>query len=606
MMHSLEGLERVHSHGISSWSRAALSRRRLLRSAGVAGAGLAGAALIGCGGDDDPEPSGTTAPGTGTAAAGGSPGASATGAASPAASGEPKRGGTYRSFTSGDPPTLDPYGNASTGTKTFAAYVYSRLFQIETAPDVQSYAALPGPDLAESGETDDGQHWTVKLRPGVKFHNVDPVNGREVTAEDVLFSWQRVSAPESHTAGQVAHFADVQAVDDSTLSFALSAPSPTFLETLADSNLLWVMPTESDGGFNPQEKAIGSGPWVLDNYSIASQLNFKAHPDYYNADLPYMDGADLFIIPEYANQIAQFRAGNLHTATVNFDDVPDVNADLSGVQWSAEPSNALVFIYFSPEDMEPDAPWRDERFRRAVSMSLDRAGLAALGTNREGLLAVGLEPHVEWNNIIPAAFGDRWWLDPLGESHGPSAANFEYQPDEARKLVEAVGTQGSIPYVYTNNRYGVRFGLFAEALHQFMTDIGLELETQVQDYNSQYITQTFLGNFKGIAFGASTPFPEVGGYVERFFGEGETNHGRVHDPEITSLHEQQRVELDEPARREHIHNIQRRNADQMFYVPAQGSAGAGWVGFHPALRDLRRTRAYGGATESIAHYWLDA
>src|SRR5690606_34131746 len=182
--------------------------------------------------------------------------------------------------------------------------------------------------------------------------------------------------------------------------------------------------------------------WVLDNYAISSQLNFKAHPDYYQEGLPYMDGVDLFIIPEYANQIAQFQAGNLHTATVNFDDVPQVDTDLADVQWSNEPSNALVFIYFSPEDMEPDAPWRDERFRRAVSMSLDRAGLAALGTNRDGLLEVGLEPHVEWNNIVPAAFGDRWWLDPLGEEHGPSAAYFEYQPEEARKLIEAVGTQG--------------------------------------------------------------------------------------------------------------------------------------------------------------------
>src|SRR5690606_39704340 len=113
-------------------------------------------------------------------------------------------------------------------------------------------------DVAESVETTDGQHWTIKLRQGVKFHNIAPVSGRELTSEDVLFSFQRLSAPESPNSTQLGSVVDVQAVDPYTVTFALDAPSPEFQELLADGNLLYIQPVEADGGFDPAVQTIGS------------------------------------------------------------------------------------------------------------------------------------------------------------------------------------------------------------------------------------------------------------------------------------------------------------------------------------------------------------
>lgn len=163
------------------WHRSPVGRRAVLRGAAVSGAGLVGAALIGCGGGDDEASPAATAAATGAATA----------VATEAAATGPKPGGTYRVSSTGDPPTLDPYGSGSAWTKAVAAYAYSRLFKVDVAPDTNPYDQPLIPDAASGYEAPDGQVWVVKLRPGVKFHNIEPVNGRELVAEDVIYSWRR-------------------------------------------------------------------------------------------------------------------------------------------------------------------------------------------------------------------------------------------------------------------------------------------------------------------------------------------------------------------------------------------------------------------------------
>src|SRR5690606_31676242 len=125
----------------------------------------------------------------------------------------------------------------------------------------------------------------------------------------------------SDLANLVPEGMQLEAVDDYTLQFNLPEPSPTFLEFLADANVLWVMPTESDGGYDPIATPIGSGPWMLEEYQASSRLTFAKHPEYHVEGVPYMDGVELAIIPEYANFKAQFEAGNQHAFAVRTTDV---------------------------------------------------------------------------------------------------------------------------------------------------------------------------------------------------------------------------------------------------------------------------------------------
>ncbi len=589
----------------SYWTRGqhwTTSRRSLLRNAAIGGLGLGAAALVGCGDDEDGEE---------TVAATAPPPTGATEPASTDPFAHVKRGGIYQTSQAGDPPTLDPYGNLSFLTKGFSAYVYSRLYKIGARADINPNSALPEPDLAESAESDDGQTWIVKLRPGARFHNLSPVDGREVTAEDVMFSWDRLTAEGSPNTSLVEAqgLLSAEAIDERTLKFEQAEPSPTFLDFLADANNLWVMPVESEGlgrnSFDPAQIAIGSGPWILDQYRSATRFDYSKHPDWHFEGRPFLDGVRIAIIPEYQNRLAQFRAGNIHVQGINANDVLDLRSDQPELQWRGLQAALLSFIYFSPEDQEPDAPWRDERFRQAVSMAQDRKATIDFAYNVPDLKAAGLDVKESWNNLIPAGF-TRWWLDPQSAEQGPSSRFFDYDPEEAKRLLAAIpDSDQDFTYRYTANRYGSTFNSIAEAIGNFLLEVGLNPETSVEDYSSRYITQTFRGDFTGLAFGYETPFPEVGGYFPRMFGDDAANHTRIRDAQITALAAKQASELDEETRRDLIWDIQRVNAEHMYYIPQQAGAGTGWTSWRPEVRGVMQTRGYGGGTEVLPHYWLD-
>ena len=196
------------------WARRA-SRRRFLGTGVAAGAGAAGLALVGCGDDDGGSKGGSSSLATPTTAAGATPTAAP---ADPFAGA--KRGGTYRWPNSGDPPTLDPYGNPSFLTKEHASAHYSRLFRYQAGKE--PLGVKPIPDIAASAESSpDGLKWTVKLRQDVKFHNIAPVNGRQVTTDDVKFSWGRVVAPTNGNRVLAAFVDKLEYPDKSTIVFSL-------------------------------------------------------------------------------------------------------------------------------------------------------------------------------------------------------------------------------------------------------------------------------------------------------------------------------------------------------------------------------------------------
>ena len=579
---------------------ARVSRRRLLRGATLVAAGLSGAALIGCGSSAAPPtaPAGTTGAGAGAATG-------ATTATAAATSG-PRQGGTLRLATTTDPPTLDPYGSGSFATKGFAAYVYSRLFRIDAQPNTNPHNQPLTGDLAEKYETTDGQTWTVTLRQGAKFHDIAPVSGREVTTDDVAYSWGRLTAKTSVNAAAVENVEKAEVVDAHTLRFTLKAPSPVFLNELADANNLWIMPTESESQFQPTIKPVGSGPWIMDQYQVSSRIKFKRHPGYLEPNIPYLDGVDLAIIPEYANQKAQMEGGNLDVFTPTADDVIDLHASHGTSQWLSQVVGSIGYLFFSPPDKDPSAPWRDERYRRAVSMSLDRGAIMQLAYSVSDLKAAGLSPSEAWNNVIAVALG-KWWVDPQSAEQGPSAAYFKYDAAEAKKMLAAVGgSDAPLKWQYASPVYGAAFDHTAEAVGNWLHDAGFPVTTEIQDYKAVYFPQTRAGNFNGLAMGITPEYPEVSGYVDRFFSKASSNAGKVDDPQLTDLRAKQAVEFDDATRVGQIKDVQRRNADMMFYVPMPLGGGTTWTVYDRRVQDVALTTGYGAPTEVTARLWLSA
>ncbi len=567
------------------------SRRRLLRGVGVTLGGLAGAALVGCADSGE-----GVAVGTASATA-----TSAATTPTPAVA-VPRFTDALRVAVEGSPASLDPFANASPSARTVALHFYSRLFRAETGPDRDPWASGVVPDLAQSAETQDAQTWTVTLREGVRFHPVEPAAGRPVTAEDVVASVARLQAVDSPVLARLRHWTRVQAVDDRTVRFTLAAPSADFLDELADPSLLVVAPREAiEGAVDLGVTPAGSGPWVLEGRGEAG-LRLRANPDLIGDAAPASPVLELEYL-EAAATLERFREGRLHVAGVRAEDVLPLRAEQHEVHWRGQVPPLTSFLYFSPEQ---GVPWRDERFRQAISLLQDRDALTEAAYNLKAFRDAGLEAPVRWNNLLPAGF-TRWWLDPTSRDQGDTGRLFAHDPVEARRLLDAVGYDRSpIPFLLPADVYGAAFDVIAEGIAAALTAGGVMLEVIRQDFASEYLPRTFVGDFSGIAFGHQSPFTQVGDYFARMFGRDETNHGRVRDDVIDDLVAAQAVALDADERRSLIHDIQRRNAAGMYYVPAQAGVAPLWTAYQPYVSGIRLGRGAGAGAEVHPFLSLEA
>ncbi|MGE0227337.1 MAG: ABC transporter substrate-binding protein, partial [Dehalococcoidia bacterium] len=224
--------------------RAALNRRTLLRGGTLALGGVAAAALIGCGGDDEdePAPSGASGPAsTGTAVAvnkNQNPAQLTSNPDLPYPFGipepdkAPKAGGTLNVGVSWDVSTMDPTKSGAGGTITVPNVGYDRLVGFVSGIRYDPLKLELKPELATSWErSPDGLVYTFKIRPGVKWQNTAPLNGRAFVAADAAFAYQRYKTEGVHQSihSEVDKF---EAPDASTLKITLKKPLADYINNL--------------------------------------------------------------------------------------------------------------------------------------------------------------------------------------------------------------------------------------------------------------------------------------------------------------------------------------------------------------------------------------
>jgi len=188
-------------------------------------------------------------------------------AAGPPAS--PRPGGILR-VRGWDPPHFDPHQTRSFMTMTTLSFVYSKLLRHKVGAGVPAGSFMLEPDLAERWEQPDETTYIFHLRKGVRWHNKPPVNGRELTAEDVKFTYTRFLTvkgnPERYLLDSVER---VEAVDRYTVKFALGEPYVWLPHKLANALCTWIVApevVEMYGDLKRPETAIGTGPFTLERY----------------------------------------------------------------------------------------------------------------------------------------------------------------------------------------------------------------------------------------------------------------------------------------------------------------------------------------------------
>jgi len=233
-----------------------------------------------------------------------------------AEAGPPKRGGILHA-RGWDPPHFDPHLTRAFMTHTALSFVYNKLLRHKVGPEVQPGTFIVEPDLAERWESPDDTTYIFYLRQGVKWHNKPPVNGRELVAEDVKFSFDRFLTVPGNPERQLLESVDrVEVVDRYTVKFLLKEPFVWLLDILANAMCVWIVAPEVGekyGDFKKVETAIGTGPFLLEHYEPNVKTIFKRNPDYFRQGLPYIDGVEWLVVPDESTGLAMYRTGQLDT-----------------------------------------------------------------------------------------------------------------------------------------------------------------------------------------------------------------------------------------------------------------------------------------------------
>jgi peptide/nickel transport system substrate-binding protein len=226
----------------------------------------------------------------------------------------PRRGGTL-SLRLWDPPHFDPHvaGGLSYKLQIALTFSHSRLVRHKAGP-----AIVPGTfplegDLAESWTQPNETTYVFKLRRGVHWHNKPPVNGRELVADDVVYTMNRFQTTKGNANAFMLKAVDkVEALDKYTVKFTLKAPHAWLLDLLASPMAAAIVAkecVEKFGDLKKWESVVGTGPWMLDSYRPNQGLTWVRNPSYFVKGLPYIDRIEAAVDEDNASRISSFLAG---------------------------------------------------------------------------------------------------------------------------------------------------------------------------------------------------------------------------------------------------------------------------------------------------------
>ena len=211
--------------------------------------------------------------------------------------------GTLTFATSALPPSIEPHMQGLDIWQKRKPLIYENLVWIDHNLEVK-------PELAERWEQRSPTEYVFHLRRGVTFHD-----GRPLTAEDVKYTYDRVRDPKvSPGANDLLFIKQIDAVDAHTVRFTLTGPAATFLVNLG-GKYNGVIPKGAGGdGKALLTKAVGTGPFTVDDFDPSRRLVLKRHAAYWGARKPSLDTIVFQAIPDESSIVAGLRTGQIQLA----------------------------------------------------------------------------------------------------------------------------------------------------------------------------------------------------------------------------------------------------------------------------------------------------
>lgn len=367
---------------------------------------------------------------------------------SPAASAASGNGGVFRIAFPSDVPTADPaHAGYDLESWSVAVSIYNGLMNYGHGPDLH-------PELAQSYSlSNGGKRYLFHLRHGVLFQN-----GRQFTASDVKYTFERVLAPKTKSEGswlfedivqgakafqhgKAKHVSGFKVVNKYTFEIDLTQPQPFFIYKLA-MPYAYIVPKEvvQKYGENFSHHPVGTGAFELKQWVPGQSLKMVRNPHYFKKGKPKLSEVDYIIGPDESKAMLMFLRGQLE---VNSIPSQYFASTITNPKWKPDIVRSVDFDTYFIGMKNNMKPFNDVRVRRALNYAVDIPHIIKLLNGRavkaNGVLPPGMpgyNPHVKGYSYNPAKA--RQLLKQAGYPHGFHSSIWSYNDETSIRVVQAI------------------------------------------------------------------------------------------------------------------------------------------------------------------------
>jgi len=333
--------------------------------------------------------------------------------------GVPRTGGQIIVGISQEPQNFNPVMPTIETQRGVHMAIFDDLWRIDPKGNFVPNLALAIPTQANGGISRDGTGFTVKLRPGVTWHD-----GQRFTAQDVVFTWKTIMNPKVTAFSTVGfdQIADMWAADETTLKWKMKQPYAPILDILADMFIVPEHVLSKSVDINRDEfntrKPIGTGPFKFVARAAGEHITLAANRAYHGPG-PYIDRLIFKYVPDLTVLFTQLKTGEIDITGLQgipVDLYPEAKT-LTTITLYVDPSTAYEAV--APNHLLP--MFKDQRMRQALYYAMDK------------------RPIVEkiWLGLVPEAES---YVPPQSWAYNPNIrGRHRYDPERAKKLLEEMG-----------------------------------------------------------------------------------------------------------------------------------------------------------------------
>ncbi|OWQ93319.1 ABC transporter substrate-binding protein [Roseateles aquatilis] len=457
--------------------------------------------------------------------------------------------------------TLDPHSQDHTTTSAILQHAYEGLTRYDEQWEIE-------PCLATKWTTISPTQVRFELRKGVKFQDGSPF-----TAEDVIFSFNRVRQPQGTMQIYVTGIKEIRKIDDYTVDVILDAPQPILLRNLVDFRIMskaWAEKNKATQQADYKSKdenyasrhAIGTGPYEITSWQPDQKVTMKINKDWWDKNKGNITEVTYVPIKSDPTRVAALTSGDVDLLTdVPTQDVGALKADPKLKSIEGPETRTIFFAMDLGSDelrgssVKGKNPFKDVRVRQALSLAIDREAI-------KRSIMRGLS--------VPAAL-----MIPPGV-HGYAAdIDKPLTPDlaKAKKLLADAGYPSGfeIPLNCPNNRY-VNDEKICLAVVSMWSKIGVTARLTVQPMSQHsQLFQRFEAPLYMLGWGVST---RDGLYSLQALArtrsggaDGSFNFSKVSDPQLDKLIDAIKTEIDTAKRDALLREALLLVRDQALFIP---------------------------------------